>query len=671
MYLQKYKNFQKIHNVAFVNALLCFLCFAPSISFATKRLAVLEFEGVGVDEEIVGLLADDVRIGVLEGIANRLVDNEEILVMTRENMMEFMKEMDKDPMECSGECEVEVARNIGADYLISGKIVQIQNMYVLHLKLHESSRGELLAGEQARENDITKMLDTAITSGRTLIQKGLVLTDDPNITSAISQRDVSIQSNHSKDTTKIGLKSNEDDIIVTFESYPAGAEVFVNGKFLCSQTPCQKYLAPQTYEIRFDLPRYQEEILKNVDLSKSKNTAKIQKNLQPLFGYVHVTSQPSGIELFLKGQSDVWTKTPVTKEIDPGSYIVESKNPCFEPYQQEFHVNFSDEVFVDVQMQPVLVPIKVFVYDGEKNALEANVFVDGHESGRAGSVLNVPLCSRELEIQNGSRTWKESLYLDQGQSPEINIDIQQKSANFDYDMVLVPKGSFVMGCTEDASKTCENDEFPAYQVSFSQNILMGKYEVTQGLYQQVMGVNPSSHTTCGSLCPVESVSWYEVIQFVNRMSDLEGLERCYAFVGEGFSLLSLDCNGYRLPTEAEWEYAARGGKRYVFAGSHRIEEVGWSDLQSGKGTHLVGQKAPNGYGLYDMSGNVSEWVWDWYDVYPTDVAQDPMGAKDGYQRVIRGGAWNEASKEHRVNNRIIAEPSFRSEGLGFRVCRRE
>ena len=95
----------------------------PSISHATKRLAVLEFQGVGVDEEIVSLLADDVRIGVLEGIGNRLVDNEEILVMTRENMMEFMKEMDKDPSECFGECEVEVARNIGADYLISGKII--------------------------------------------------------------------------------------------------------------------------------------------------------------------------------------------------------------------------------------------------------------------------------------------------------------------------------------------------------------------------------------------------------------------------------------------------------------------------------------------------------------------------------------------------------------------
>ena len=214
-----------------ITNLLAFLMFTlPSISYATKRLAVLEFQGIGVDEEIVSLLADDVRIGVLEGIGNRLVDNEEILVMTRENMMEFMKEMDKDPLECFGECEVEVARNIGADYLISGKIIKVEQIYVLHLKLHESSRGELLAGEQAREDDLTKMLDTAITSGRTLIQKGISLSDAPTPT-IVSQPSTPIQS--------AGLKSNENDIIVNFETEPACAEVYVDGQFLCSQTPCQ------------------------------------------------------------------------------------------------------------------------------------------------------------------------------------------------------------------------------------------------------------------------------------------------------------------------------------------------------------------------------------------------------------------------------------------------
>ena len=173
------------------------------------------------------------------------------------------------------------------------------------------------------------MLDTAITSGRTLIQKGLVLTDNPNAPSVVQKdaqasQDISTK-DHIQNHSQIGLKSNEDDIIVTFETHPAGAEVFVNGKFLCSQTPCQKYLAPQTYDIRFDLPRYQEEVLKDVNLTASQNTATITKNLQALFGYVHVTSDPSGIDLFLSGQSDVWTKTPAAKKIDPGTYIVEAK----------------------------------------------------------------------------------------------------------------------------------------------------------------------------------------------------------------------------------------------------------------------------------------------------------------------------------------------------------
>ena len=119
-------------------------------------------------------------------------------------------------------------------------------------------------------------------------------------------------------------------------------------------------------------------------MTVSQNTATITKNLQALFGYVHVTSNPSGIDLFLGGQSDVWTKTPATKEIDPGTYIVESKNSCFEPYQKEFHMNLSDEVLLDIELQPVLVPIKVFVYDGAKNAVDAGVFVDGKEVGERG-----------------------------------------------------------------------------------------------------------------------------------------------------------------------------------------------------------------------------------------------------------------------------------------------
>jgi formylglycine-generating enzyme required for sulfatase activity len=238
-----------------------------------------------------------------------------------------------------------------------------------------------------------------------------------------------------------------------------------------------------------------------------------------------------------------------------------------------------------------------------------------------------------------------------------------------YTMMAVPAGTYEVGCT--ASKSgCGSDEKPAHPVKLSRGVLMGQTEVTQGLWQSVMGSNPSHFKGCGLTCPVEQVSWVDAAKFANALSKKDGLEACYTISGDSVSWpRGLGCTGYRLPTEAEWEVAARGGRDSPYAGGSEVELVGWTRENSGRTTHPVGEKAANGYGLYDMTGNVWEWTWDWYGDYSRGVQVDPVGAGSGSNRVFRGGSWYISAAYARVANRNLGGPAVRSNFHGFRLAR--
>ena len=139
-------------------------------------------------------------------------------------------------------------------------------------------------------------------------------------------------------------------------------------------------------------------------------------------------------------------------------------------------------------------------------------------------------------------------------------------------MVLIQSGSFRMGCTSEQGSECDDLEKPSHKVTISRSFYMRKVEVTQDLYKVVMGKNPGIQN-CGGNCPVENVSWYDAIEFLNKLSERDGFEKCYSGSGENITFKGLDCEGYRLPTEAEWEYAARGGENYKYAGSNNVSEV--------------------------------------------------------------------------------------------------
>jgi sulfatase modifying factor 1 len=240
------------------------------------------------------------------------------------------------------------------------------------------------------------------------------------------------------------------------------------------------------------------------------------------------------------------------------------------------------------------------------------------------------------------------------------------AGKYGYEMVKVPGGRFSMG-----QGGTQADEQPAHNVTVG-SFWMGKTEVTQGLYQQVMGTNPSKFSSCGASCPVELVSWVDAVTFANKLSALEGLEACYSISGADVSWpKGRSCTGYRLPTEAEWEYAARAGQNTTYSGSNELGEVAWYDDNSGDKTHPVAQKRANAWGLYDMTGNVWEWVWDWYDssYYQSSSSTDPAGPNTGSLRVIRGGSWYREPAGARVANRYYNGLSYRSFSLGFRLSR--
>lgn len=235
-----------------------------------------------------------------------------------------------------------------------------------------------------------------------------------------------------------------------------------------------------------------------------------------------------------------------------------------------------------------------------------------------------------------------------------------------YEMVYVEGGTFQMGSDE---KIAEQDEVPVHEVTLS-SYYIGKFEVTQQLWQYIMENNPSHFK--GIIRPVTNVSWNSCILFCNALSRKAGLEECYYVDGDSYRM-DIDRNGYRLPTEAEWEFASIGGtksKGYKFSGSTISKKVVWFRTNSGFVTHPVGKLAPNELGIYDMSGNVWEWCWDWYATYTSEPQVDPTGPKTGVLRVDRGGSFYDFARWCRPFKRDFNAPTDIDVNIGLRLVRR-
>jgi formylglycine-generating enzyme required for sulfatase activity len=216
------------------------------------------------------------------------------------------------------------------------------------------------------------------------------------------------------------------------------------------------------------------------------------------------------------------------------------------------------------------------------------------------------------------------------------------------EFVLIPAGEFPMGADNGT-----DDEKPVHRVRISKPFYLGIYEVTQSQWQTIMNNNPSAFQGDSNL-PVENVSWDDVQEFLRKLHAREGRTT------------------YRLPTEAEWEYAARAGTTTAYSFGNEASQLGeyaWCAENSGEKTHPVGQKNPNAWGMYDLHGNVWEWVQDWYGKYTTDTVTDPQGPSSGSLRVFRGGSWRNGARDCRSAHRYYAAPGNRRGTLGFRLLR--
>lgn len=264
-------------------------------------------------------------------------------------------------------------------------------------------------------------------------------------------------------------------------------------------------------------------------------------------------------------------------------------------------------------------------------------------------------------VSSGQTLWQSSFSITAGQTEYLTAkatpppqpsggNYTETTAGLNMDMVFVKGGTFKMG---DNFGDGDNDEKPVHDVTLS-DFYMGKTEVTQKQWRMIMGSDPSELAFKGcDNCPVERVSWNDVQEFISKLNQKTG-------------------KTYRLPTEAEWEYAARGGNKsngYKYAGSDNIDEVAWYTSNSGSKTKPVAGKKPNELGIYDMSGNVYEWCSDWYGDYSTSAQTNPKGASSGSSRVFRGGSWGNNAQDCRSARRSSNTPTRRGNNLGFRLVR--
>ena len=261
--------------------------------------------------------------------------------------------------------------------------------------------------------------------------------------------------------------------------------------------------------------------------------------------------------------------------------------------------------------------------------------------------------------------------------------------------VTIHAGMFQMGSP--STETCRLGDETQHQVTLTHKFEIQATEVTQAQFTSLMGLSPSYFSSCGVTCPVEMVNWHEAAAYANALSTNAGKTACYACTGSGTSVTCSEaaaysgqgiyaCPGYRLPTEAEWEFAYRAGTSTAFysggitacsGADPNLEKIGWYWANSqvpyagndkGRGAHPVGQKTPNAWGLYDMAGNIWEWCHDWYAAYPSTSVTDPVGTS-GSVRVFRGGGWSYDADGARAAHRSSRAPGDRYYNQGFRLAR--
>jgi formylglycine-generating enzyme required for sulfatase activity len=459
-----------------------------------------------------------------------------------------------------------------------------------------------------------------------------------------------------------------EPVMITIKSIPTGANIFLDDVEI-GKTNYQPFKFPGTYKLRLSLSKY-ETIEKIITVTET-NSNTFSYNLEKRTVILAINTTPSNTDIYINNEK----LSNNSKEVSPGRYKIEVKKEGYFDDSRTIDVVKGKNVTESFTLKQKTGKLQFAV-----QPMEAQVTLkkDGKTiENWTGSKMKSNLPVGEYKITaslSGYKTKTRECTLELDKTTQINITLEKGTTNLANgsdlrnglnNMIFVKGGTFQMG-----SNNGYSNEKPVHSVTVS-DFYIGKYEVSQKEWKEIMGSNPSYWK--GDNLPVENVSWYDAVEFCNKKSNKEGLTRCYTGSGKN-TKCNFNANGYRLLTEAEWEYASRGGSRtahYKYSGSNNIDDVAWYYDNSGNKTHQVGTKKPNELGIHDMSGNVWEWCWDWYDenYYSKSPTSNPKGASSSSFRVDRGGGCKYDAEYYRVAFRTHEDPNFSVFNLGFRLLR--
>jgi len=441
---------------------------------------------------------------------------------------------------------------------------------------------------------------------------------------------------------------------VTIRSEPKGADFFVDG-INKGQTDKGVFLYPNSYDVKWSLSGYVDvqQTLEVKENGKNEFSVKLEKNTGKLSWSVN----PSNAKLLINKED--FTNASQA-ELAPGRYLIELSADGYDSQSETIELKRGENLRKtwSLEQQTGGLQFMIDPVDAKVSLKRGSQTVETWTGLKILKNLAVGTYQITAEM-NGFETKTQTVTITKDKTQAVELKLEKSKAisatgktytnSIGMEFVLIPSGTFKMG-----SSNGESDEKPIHSVTISEAFYMGKYEVTQKEWKAVMGDNPSSFK--GDKLPVEQVSWNDIQEFIKKLNQKEGGTK------------------YRLPTEAEWEYAARAGSNSKWSFGDNESQLGdyaWYGSNSNSQTHPVGQKKPNKYGLYDVHGNVWEWVQDWYDsnYYSSSPKTDSKGPSSGSLRVFRGGGWYSDAEYTRSADRDFDNPEYGFSNIGFRLVR--
>ncbi|MBU2568225.1 MAG: SUMF1/EgtB/PvdO family nonheme iron enzyme [Elusimicrobia bacterium] len=595
-------------------------------------IAVAEFEGQG--------LSASELLGISEFVRTGLINTELFNMVDRRNMEQILQEQKFQISGCTTEeCAVKMGQLLNVQKIVTGKVIKLGGKFYITANIIDVETGRIAISERLDATGIDQLADKSESLAAILANRLLGKRPTPKMGS-VAPFPV---------TEEIAKGS------AFIQSDPPDAEIFIDGEKL-GRTPMK---------VEVSIGQRQLVLMKEGYIDKSAQlniiadtTVKISETLTPMLGSVLIKSNPAGARVWFDGNYRGMTDSAGLKisGITLGEYTVKFEKEKFYPLEQKVIVKYKDVV----EIFPKLLekPGSVFITSTPKGA---KIYIDETYKGETPlKVTEVSAGLHSLKLSMSEyKNWDKQIEIRGLETTTVTADLEPAPAGYisgiiggkeitgrdGAEMVLIPAGEFTMG-----SDGGDSDEKPAHKV-YLDAYYIDKYEVTFEQYDKFCEATgrtkPSDSGWGRGNRPVINVSWHDAVAYANYY-------------------------GKRLPTEAEWEKACRGGSEteYCFGDSEsKLSSYAWYYANSGGKTHPVGQKKPNQYGIYDMHGNVWEWCSDWYDsgYYKNSPYKNPKGSGSD-SRVLRGGCWNYFASDCRSSNRGRRAPGGGSDFRGFRCA---